>query len=185
MKSISASDPLKSFAVAFCALFFLTSCKVAARDGLILMTDRSYKATVFATNKIGFGAPDGLCWYQGKLYLADEGAGALQVWSTDNGMKTLLDRQFGARSPEDVVVDTSGNLFFSDDDAGGVWEVDAEGKQHLLAGKDKGLYSTEGIAIAPDASIIVGDTAAHQLFKITQVGRCFSVSRERIWYYET
>ena len=76
-QSISASDALKSLAIVLCALFFLTSCKVFAKDGLILMTDRSYKATVFATNKIGFGAPDGLCWYQGKLYLADEGAGAL------------------------------------------------------------------------------------------------------------
>ncbi|HEV2828703.1 MAG TPA: hypothetical protein VGW76_13985 [Pyrinomonadaceae bacterium] len=169
-KSISGSAALKSLTVTLCSLFFLTSCKVVAKDGLILMTDRSYKATVFATNKIGFGAPDGLRWYQGKLYLADEGAGALQVWTTENGMKTLLDGQFGARSPEDVVVDAAGNVFFSDDDAGGVWEVDAEGKQHLLAGKEKGLHSTEGIAIAPDGSIIVGDTDAHQLFKVTRSG---------------
>jgi sugar lactone lactonase YvrE len=140
------------------------------KDGLILMTDRGYKAEVFATNKNGFGAVDGLRWRDGKLYLADEGAGALEVWTAGGGMKTLLDRQFGAQSPEDLVVDAAGNVFFSDDDAGGVWEVDASGKQSLLAGKDKGLYSTEGIALAPDNSILVGDTDSHQIFKVSRAG---------------
>lgn len=164
------SGALKCLAIVLVALFFLTSCTALGKDGLILMTDRSYKASVFASNKNGLGAPDGLRWYQGKLYLANEGAGALQAWTSDGGMKTLLDGQFGARSPEDVVVDTAGNIFFSDDDAGGVFEVDAEGKPRLLAGKEKGLYSTEGIAIAPDGAIIVGDTDAHQLFKVSRAG---------------
>lgn len=175
---------LKCLAIGFSAIFFLTSCKALGKDGLILMTDRSYKASVFATNKNGFGAPDGLRWYQGKLYLADEGAGALQVWSSDGGMKTLVDGQFGARSPEDVVIDQAGNVFFSDDDAGGVFEVASDGKPRLLAGKDKGLYSTEGIAIAPDGSIMVGDTDAHQVFKVSRtgevsvfVGREFGISK--------
>jgi sugar lactone lactonase YvrE len=161
---------VKTLAFTACALFVLTSCKVMGKDGLILMTDRGYKAEVFATNKNGFGAPDGLRWRDGKLYLADEGARALQVWSADGGMKTLMDPQFGTQSPEDLVVDAAGNVFFSDDDAGGVWEVDSNGKQILLAGKDKGLYSTEGIALAPDGSILVGDTDSHQVFKVTRTG---------------
>src|ERR1051325_1412728 len=169
-KFIERSGSLKILGVALCALCFLTSCQVLGKDGLIIMTDRSFKATVFMTNKAGIGAPDGLRWFNGKLYLADEGAGALEAWTSDGGTRTLLDGQFGARSPEDLVIDATGNVFFSDDDAGGVWEVDADGKQHLLAGKDKGLYSTEGIALAPDGSIIVGDTDAHQLFKVSRAG---------------
>ncbi len=140
------------------------------RHGLVLMTDPSYKATVFATNNGGIGAPDGLRWNGNKLYLADEGAGALEVWSQDGGVRKLLDAQFGAASPEDLVIDSEGNVFFSDDDAGGVWEVDAKGGQHLLAGKDKGLYSTEGIALAPDGSILVGDTDQHKIFQVTRAG---------------
>jgi sugar lactone lactonase YvrE len=169
-KVISVSGALKCLAIVACAIFFLTSCKVMGKDGLILMTDPSYKASVFAANNSGFGAPDGLRWYKGKLYLANEGAGALQVWSKDEGMKTLLDSGFGAKSPEDVVIDTAGDIFFSDDDAGGVWEVDAAGKQHLLVSKDKGLYSTEAIAISPDGSIIVGDADSHQVFQVTKAG---------------
>src|SRR6266404_4233637 len=126
---------VKCLAIALGALFLLTSCKALGKEGLVLMTDDSYKATVFATNKIGFGSPDGILWNKGKLYLADEGG-----------------------------------VFFSDDDAGGVWEVDATGKPRLLAGKDKGLTSTEGIALAPDGSILVGDGDQHEVFKVTRDG---------------
>lgn len=191
MKSIVHGGVLKTLAICAGALFVLTSCKVMGKDGLILMTDRGYKAEVFASKKNGFGAADGLRWREGKLYLADEGTGALEVWSADDGMKTLLDRQFGAQSPEDLVVDGAGNVFFSDDDAGGVWEVDASGKQSLLAGKDKGLYSTEGIALAPDNSILVGDTDSHQIFKVTRagevtvfLGREFGISKPESMTYD-
>jgi sugar lactone lactonase YvrE len=147
----------------------MTSCKLS-KEGLVLMTDPSYNASVFATNKAGFGSPDGLLWNKGKLYLADEGADALQVLSKNEGLKRLLDSTSGAESPEDLVIDAEGNIFFSDDDAGGVWEVDSQGKQRLLAGKDKGLYSTEGIALAPDGSILVGDADQHEVFQVTKAG---------------
>lgn len=161
---------LKCLAFALGALFLLTSCKALGKDGLVLMTDNSYKATVFATNKIGFGAPDGILWSKGKLYMADEGGAALEVWSQSDGLKKLMDSQFGTESPEDLVMDAQGNVFFSDDDAGAVWEVGATGKPLLLAGKDKGLISTEGIALAPDGSILVGDPDRHEILKVTRDG---------------
>ena len=169
-KVISYRSAVKCLAIVLCALFLFTSCAVMGKDGLVIMTDPSYKASVFATNKLGFGAPDGLLMSHGKLYLADEGGVALEVWSQQEGMKTLADGKFGTESPEDLVMDAAGDIFFSDDDAGGVWEVDASGKQVLLAGKDKGLYSTEGIALAPDGSIIVGDGDEHQIYRVTRSG---------------
>ena len=164
------SNGVKCLAIALGALFLLTSCKALGKEGLVLMTDDSYKATVFATNKIGFGSPDGILWNKGKLYLADEGGVALEVWSENDGLRKLMDGQFGTQSPEDLVIDAQGNVFFSDDDAGGVWEVDATGKPRLLAGKEKGLTSTEGIALAPDGSILVGDADQHEVFKVTRDG---------------
>lgn len=169
-KKISISNSAKCLAIALGAIFLLTSCKAMGKEGLVLMTDQSYKATIFATNKIGIGSPDGILWNQGKLYLADEGGVALEVWNQNDGLKKLMDGQFGTKSPEDLVIDAQGNIFFSDDDAGGVWEVDATGKQRLLLGKDKGLFSTEGIALAPDGSILVGDADAHEVFKVTKDG---------------
>jgi sugar lactone lactonase YvrE len=169
-KNRSIGRGVKCLAVAFGALFLLTSCKALGKEGLVLMTDDSYKATVFATNKIGFGAPDGILWNKGKLYLADEGGVALEVWDQNDGLKKLMDGQFGTKSPEDLVMNAQGDVFFSDDDAGGVWEVEATGKQRLLAGKDKGLTSTEGIALAPDGSILVGDADQHEVFKVARNG---------------
>ena len=137
-------------------LLFLTSCKLQ-KEGLIVMTDQSYKASVFATNKIGYGSPDGLVWHKGKLYFADEGGEKLEVWTKNPGLKTLVDSSFGCKSPEDLVIDADDNIFFTDDDAGGLWEYMANGTPRLVAGKDKGLISTEGIALAPDGALLVGD----------------------------
>jgi len=169
MKQESVGLNLTLLIAVLCGLCFATACKKQP-NGLVLMSDDSYRATVFASNKIGFGAPDGILWNRGKLYLADEGSRALEVWSQAEGMRKLADPKIGIDTPEDLVIDGEGNIFFSDDAAGGVWQVDASGKQTLLAGKDKGLYSTEGIALAPDGSILVGDVDQHQIFRVTKAG---------------
>ena len=148
---------------------FLTSCKLQ-KEGLVVMTDQSYKVSVYATNKIGFGSPDGLLWHKGKLYLADEGGEKLEVWTKNPGLKTLVDSTFGCSSPEDLVIDSEGNIFFTDDDAGGLWEYTANGTPRLVAGKDKGLISTEGIALAPDGALLVGDGEQHEVFRVTREG---------------
>src|SRR5713226_4579592 len=163
---------MKRISIAFilCGLAFLTSCKLQ-KEGLVVMTDNSYKASVFATSKTGFGAPDGLLWRNGKLYLANEGSDALEVWTKADGLKRLADAKLGFLSPEDLVMDKDGNIFFTDDDAGGLWEVDAQGSTHLIAGKDKGLISTEGIALAADGSLLVGDGEQHEVFRVTRDGK--------------
>jgi len=150
-------------------LLFTTSCGLQ-KEGLVVMTDQSYKASVYATNKIGFGSPDGLLWHKGKLYLADEGGEKLEVWTGNSGLKTLVDSSFGCHSPEDLVIDADDNIFFTDDDAGGLWEVDRNGAPKLVAGKDKGLISTEGIALAPDGALLVGDGEQHEVFRVTRDG---------------
>jgi len=46
---------MKRISIAFIVfgLAFLTSCKLQ-KEGLVIMTDDSYKASVFATNRTGF-----------------------------------------------------------------------------------------------------------------------------------
>jgi sugar lactone lactonase YvrE len=155
--------------IALFAFIFLTSCKVQ-KEGIVIMTDHSYKATLFATNKIGIGSPDGLLWHKGKLYFADEGAVALESWNRNEGLKKLADAKVGFLSPEDLVIDAQDNIFFTDDDAGGLWEYTADGKLREVATKDKGLISTEGIALARDGSLLVGDGEQHEVFRVTRDG---------------
>ena len=95
------------------ACVVLTSCGVK-KEGLVIMTDQSYKATMFATNKIGIGSPDGLVWHKGTLYFADEGGLALESWSRNEGLKRLMDGGFGCQSPEDLVIDAQGNIRWRD-----------------------------------------------------------------------
>ena len=146
-----------------------TSCGTQRR-GLVIMTDESYTPRILATNKSGFGAPDGLVWRNGKLYIADEGGDSLEEWNATDGLKTLATAQMGFISPEDLVMDREGNIFFTDDDAGGLWEIDNKGNTILLAGKDKGLVSTEGIALVSDGSLLVGDGEQHEIFRVKRDG---------------
>ena len=152
------------------ACAFLTSCGVQ-KEGLVIMTDHSYKATLFATNKVGFGSPDGLVWHKGKLYFADEGGVALESWNRNEGLKKLVDAGFGFQSPEDLVIDSQDNIFFTDDDAGGLWELTADGTPRMIATRNQGLISTEGIALAPDGSLLVGDGEQHKVFRVTRDGK--------------
>ena len=156
--------------IALVAVPFLTSCGVK-KQALVIMADHSYKASIFATNKTGIGSPDGIQWHKGKLYIADEGASAFEVWSKDGGIKTYMDKSFGISSPEKLVVDAEGNAFFSDDDVGGLWEVDKDGNKRQVAGPDKGLIYTKGVALQPDGSILVGDGQQHEIFRVTRDGQ--------------
>jgi sugar lactone lactonase YvrE len=168
---MSSSEYMKKSGIAIIVsgLVLLTSCK-PQKEGLVLMTDRSYKASVVATHKAGIGSPDGLVLRNGKFYLADEGSATLEVWSKTEGLKRLADSSLGFLSPEDLVIDADGNIFFTDDDAGGLWEINVQGKTRLVAGKDQGLISTEGIALALDGSILVGDGEQHVVFRVTRNG---------------
>lgn len=136
------------------------------QKGMVLLTDKSYRATVVGTNKDGFTAPDGILWKNGKLYIADEGGDAFRIWTNKNEVKTLCDASLGISSPEDLVVDADENIFFSDDDVGGVWEINNQGKAFQLAGQDKGLISTEGIVLSPSGQILVGDGEKHQVYSV-------------------
>ena len=81
-------------------LAFLLSCVLLSgcgldQKGMVMLTDKSYRATVVGTNKDGFTVPDGLLWKQGKLYTADEGGDAVRVWTNASEVKTFCDSSLG------------------------------------------------------------------------------------------
>ncbi len=162
-------NKISKLAAIFLCVFLMNSCGLDQK-GMVMLTDPDYRATVIATNHDGFEVADGILWRQGKLIMADEAGGALRIWHDAKDVKTLCDTTLGIQSPEDLVMDAEGNIFFTDDDAGGVWEVDKNGKAFLLAGREKGLVSTEGIALSPSGAILVGDGVRHQVFSVSRTG---------------
>lgn len=138
--------------------------------GSVVIKDDAYQLAVLATNENGFDAPDGIFWKAGKLYMADEGSPAFRIWQDAENVETLSDARDGISAPEDVVVDNLGNIYFTDDNVGGVWQIDLEGETFLLAGKDKGLHSTEGIVLSPTGEILVGEGKQGKIYRITQTG---------------
>lgn len=152
------------------ALPGLSGCRKLKDQGFVLVLDDAYHASIVATSKVGFGAPDGILWHAGRFYFADEGGQAVRVWDGAATMRTFGDSTAGFSSPEDLVMDADSNLFITDDNTGDVWKVDAAGTPHLLAGKAQGLVSTEAIALAPDGALLVGDGEQHEVFRVTKDG---------------
>ena len=108
-----------------CCLF--TGCGLD-KKGMVLFTDPAYSASVIGTERDGFTVPDGLLWRQGRLYIADEGGAAFRIWTSAGHSVTLCDAKSGVISPEDMTVDNSGNIYFTDDDTGGVVEDQQSGR---------------------------------------------------------
>ena len=153
-----------------CSVLVLVSCGLDER-GMILVVDHSYVPDVTVTTNDGINTPDGILWWHGKLIMADEGGCAVRVWNHGQDVATLCDRSLGILEPEDLVVDGEGNLFFTDDTAGGLWKIDHTGHASVVAGRGKGLFSTEGIALAPSGDILVGDGVRHEIFSVTEDGK--------------
>jgi len=149
--------------------FSLAGCGLD-QQGMVLLADRSYHATVIGTSKDGFALPDGILWREGRLLMADEGGHAVRLWGSAHDNTTLCDGSLGIREPEDMVVDNDGNVFFTDDNAGGVWEIPANGHPFQLAPSGKDLVSTEGIALTPSGDLLVGDGRRHHICKVDRAG---------------
>jgi len=148
------------------ALGALAAC--GGGDGWVTVLDPSYRPEILGGEADGFAAPDGLLWHDGALYMADEGGSAVRVWRPGGPVRTLAGADAGFESPEDLARDSAGNLYVTDDDAGGVRRIDARGRVTLLAGD---VASTEAIAIAPDGTLLVGDQAGRRILLVAPDGR--------------
>lgn len=153
------------------AVLALAGCKSLDQQALVLTLDPGWTAEVAAGEQDGFASPDGLLWSAGTLYVADEGGSALRAWRPGTPPRTLADARAGLASPEDLVRDSDGNLYFTDDTRGGVWRTDPLGRTTALVAPGAGLPSTEGIGLTPDGDLLVGDAPGHRVVKVTRGGQ--------------
>ena len=160
----------KTLAAMLAASLLLTGCDAMDREGMILLTDRSYGASMAWTARDGVRKPDGLLWRSGKLYFADEGSGTVSVGKDRGTPIRLAGKDSGISTPEDLAVDAAGNIFFTDDGAGGVWKIGSDGKADRIAGSDRGIGPSEGIAITASGDILVGDANNHRIMRVAQNG---------------
>lgn len=147
----------------FCAAL-LAGCSPAADDAAVVLYEPGYAIDVVIDNEDGITSPDGLWWDSGMLYIADEGGSAIRRWDGTR-LETLADATSGIASPEDLVVDAQGQIWFTDDTAGGLWRVNPDGAQKVAGSQE--ITESEGIALRGDGTIWVGDgrTGRIQAFK--------------------
>ncbi|MBY0507108.1 MAG: hypothetical protein K2X03_24555 [Bryobacteraceae bacterium] len=137
------------------------------KGGTVIPAHPGDRVEILARN--GYDAPDGLLWRPEGLYVADEGGGRLRLWTAEKTHE-LHARTKQVQSPEDVVSDAAGNLYFTDDTTGGVFRRSVAGEFKQIAGPAQGLKSTEGIAVTPEGTILVGDGELHTIFEIGPAG---------------
>lgn len=146
------------------ALIALAGCGELDRQAMVLTVEEGWAVEVAEVTRDG--SADGLHWRDGRLFVADEGASALRSL----GGRVLADSAAGLMSPEDLAVDSEGNLVFSDDSRGGVWRTDSAGRTTALA-TPAALPSTEGLAVEPSGHVLVGDPPRRRVVRIAPDGR--------------
>ncbi|MET1109936.1 MAG: hypothetical protein ABWX67_00270 [Allosphingosinicella sp.] len=155
----------------FALALALAGCGKLDQEAMVLTVEPGWTAEVAASEKDGFASPDGLLWSDGILYVADEGGSAVRAWRPGARPAILADAKAGLASPEDLVRDAAGNIYFTDDTRGGLWRTDRLGWTTALVAPGRGLPSTEGLGLAPDGDLIVGDAPGHRVLKVKPDGR--------------
>jgi sugar lactone lactonase YvrE len=148
----------------------LAGCGPLDQKAMVLTVEPGWTAEVVASEKDGFGSPDGLLWSGGTLYVADEGGSAVRAWRPGARPVTLADSRSGLASPEDLVRDPAGNIYFTDDTRGGLWRTDRLGWTTALVAPGRGLPSTEGLGLSPTGELVVGDAPGHRVLKVATDG---------------
>ncbi|HEX9965538.1 MAG TPA: hypothetical protein VGB04_11215 [Allosphingosinicella sp.] len=148
----------------------LAGCGKLDQEAMVLTVESGWTAEVAASEKDGFDSPDGLLWKDGTLYVADEGGSAVRAWRPGDRPATLADSRAGLASPEDLVRDSAGNTYFTDDTRGGLWRTDALGETSAVVEPGRGLPSTEGLGLSPGGDLIVGDPPGHRVLKVSPDG---------------
>ncbi|MEO7177972.1 MAG: hypothetical protein ABIW83_03940 [Allosphingosinicella sp.] len=148
----------------------LAACGPIDQEAMVLTIEPGWTAEVAASEKDGFGSPDGLLWQDGTLYVADEGGSAVRTWRPGTRPVTLADAKAGLASPEDLVRDAAGNIYFTDDTRGGLWRTDTAGRTAALVAPNQGLPSTEGLGLSPSGDLVVGDAPGHRVVKVRPDG---------------
>lgn len=161
-------SPVRSLLAALSALL-LSGCVPGPKGGLILL-EGDWQAEVIATERSGITSPDGLQWIGDGLLIADEGGRAVRLWRPGKGFTTLTDRRAGIGRPEDVIRDGHGNVYFTDDEKGGIWRTSADGATvHWITAR-QGVGRTEGVAIHPSGRLLVGDASHHRIVTVGAAG---------------
>lgn len=148
----------------------LAGCGKLDQEAMVLTVEPGWSAQVVASEKDGFGSPDGLHWADGTLYVADEGGSAIRAWRPGARPAILADSRSGLASPEDLVRDPVGNTYFTDDSRGGLWRTDPAGRTTALVEPGRGLPSTEGLGLSPAGDLVVGDAPGHRVLKVAPDG---------------
>ncbi len=148
----------------------LAGCGPLDQEAMVLAVEPGWTAEVAASEKDGFSSPDGLLWAGGILFVADEGGSAVRAWRPGTRPAILADAKAGLASPEDLVRDPAGNLYFTDDTRGGLWRIDRAGRTAALVEPNRRLKSTEGLGLSPAGDLVVGDAPGHRVLKVAPDG---------------
>jgi sugar lactone lactonase YvrE len=149
----------------------LAGCARLDQEAMVLTVEPGWSAEVAASDKDGFASPDGLLWADGILYVADEGGSAVRAWRPGTRPVLLADSNAGLASPEDLVRDPAGNVYFTDDTRGGLWRTDKAGRTAAVIAPNQGLPSTEGLGLSPSGDLVVGDSPGHRVMKVAPDGK--------------
>lgn len=135
----------------------------------------------------------------GRLIAASHGKRAVTRIDIDSKVETILAGKYRGKllnSPNDLIEDRDGNIYFTDPPYGlkdgdqsplkqqahnGVYRLDKEGSVGLI---DASLTRPNGIALSPDQSIlyVAQSEPGHQIIKSYAIGQDGSINDEQVFF---
>jgi uncharacterized protein (TIGR03437 family) len=113
---------------------------------------------------------------QGKIYIADAGAGNIRVVDAAGGVSTLVQNLAG---PHGLALDGAGHLFFTEQDAARVQRLDLASSSLTQLGA--GAWSIpRGIAVDAAGDLFVADTGRQQIIRVDSAGEMTVVAGTRV-----
>jgi sugar lactone lactonase YvrE len=134
-------------------------------DGRVILDEAErYDLQPFAGRAQGLRRPDGMFLHDGRLYVADDTAGAVRVFDQAQNGTDILYGAAGPVTPESVAVNARGTVFVTDDTTNAVFAIDGAGVQRRL-GPEDGLRAPKGLTIGPDGALFVSDNQSAVVYR--------------------
>jgi sugar lactone lactonase YvrE len=152
------------------ALARLPGAASSTAKAMLLSSIPAFEAETLLTEQTAYPLRMGCAGRAAPCTSPTKGGSAVRCLK-DGKLATLADARSGLKSPEDLARGADGTLYWTDDDAGGLWRLGSDGKAAPRLPAQGPLASTEGLVAAPSGALLIGGGESGRIVVLRKDGR--------------
>lgn len=123
-----------------------------------------YQLLKLFSREDGLRKPSCLAWNKkGQLFISDEGLGIVFLCHKN---KLIPYIKIDGMCSEAIIFDKKGNLYIGDECSGNIYFVSSSKDIKVIASRNSGLHTPEGITVDEEDNIYIADEKANSIFKV-------------------